>query len=183
MRDHISRTCQDHLNYEQCRSYNRNENSSGSVIPVNIHASAAERRSPPAAFFFSGFAQRYIASAAPGRPKIIKINSPEKYLVASALKMCYICRISKLCKEDILSALYHLSCNFHSSAHCCLPEWHIKYMMQPKGDQCSFNNTKNQEFPDIHFLLPDRPEHKYRSELPAIQNTSGFPQTYIRLWK
>ena len=58
--------------------------------------------------------------------------------------MCYICRISKLRKEDILSALHHLSCNFHSSAHCGLPEWHIKYMMQPKGDQCSFNNTKNQ---------------------------------------
>ena len=65
---------------------NRKENSRGSVIPVSMHARAAESRSPPACFFFSGFAQRYIASAAPGRPKIMKINSPEKYLVASALK-------------------------------------------------------------------------------------------------
>ena len=58
----------------------------GSVIPVSIQVSAADNSRPPAAFFFSGFAQRYIASAAPGSPKIIKINSPEKYLVASALK-------------------------------------------------------------------------------------------------
>ena len=58
----------------------------GSVIPVSIQVSAAESSSPPAARFFSGFAQRYIARAAPGSPKIIKINSPEKYRVASALK-------------------------------------------------------------------------------------------------
>ena len=36
---------------------NRNENSKGSVIPVSIQVSAAESRSPPACFFFSGFAQ------------------------------------------------------------------------------------------------------------------------------
>ena len=56
------------------------------MIPVNILASAAERRRPPACFFFSGLAHLYIARAAPGRPKIMKMNSPEKYLVASALK-------------------------------------------------------------------------------------------------
>ena len=55
-------------------------------MPVAIHASAADRSRPPAAFFFSGFAHWYMARAAPGSPKIIKINSPEKYLVASALK-------------------------------------------------------------------------------------------------
>ncbi len=58
----------------------------GSVIPVSIPARAADSRSPPAAFLFSGFAERYMARAAPGRPNIMKINSPEKYLVASALK-------------------------------------------------------------------------------------------------
>ena len=79
---------------------NRNENSRGSVIPVNIHVSAAERSSPPAAFFFSGFAVRYIASAAPGSPKIMKMNSPEKYLVASALK-CVILAESASCAKKI----------------------------------------------------------------------------------
>ena len=58
----------------------------GSVIPVSIQVRAAESRSPPAAFFRSGFAHLYMARAAPGRPNIIKINSPEKYRVASALK-------------------------------------------------------------------------------------------------
>ena len=65
---------------------NRKENSMGSVMPVSIQVSAAESSRPPAAFFFSGLAQRYMARAAPGRPKIMKMNSPEKYRVASALK-------------------------------------------------------------------------------------------------
>ena len=69
---------------------NKNENSTGSVIPVNIDVRAAENSKPPTCFFFSGFAVRYIARAAPGRPKIMKMNSPEKYLVASALK-CEMC--------------------------------------------------------------------------------------------
>ena len=61
-------------------------NSSGSVIPVIMLVRAAERRSPPAAFFFSGFAVLYMANAAPGRPKIIKGNFPAINLVASILK-------------------------------------------------------------------------------------------------
>ena len=36
--------------------------------------------------FIQEMVDAYIARAAPGSPKIIKINSPEKYLVASALK-------------------------------------------------------------------------------------------------
>ena len=43
-------------------------------------------RSATAAFLRPGLAQRYIARAAPERPKIMNINSPEKYCVASALK-------------------------------------------------------------------------------------------------
>ena len=70
------------------------------MIPVSIQVSAAENKSPPACFFFSGFAVRYMASAAPGRPNIIKINSPEKYLVASALK-CVICAESASCAKKI----------------------------------------------------------------------------------
>ena len=56
----------------------RKENSIGSVIPVSIEVRAAESRRPLAAVFFDGFAQRYMARAAPGRPKIMKMNSPEK---------------------------------------------------------------------------------------------------------
>ena len=78
----------------------RNENSRGSVIPVNIHASVAESKRLPACFFFSGFAHLYIASAAPGSPKIMKINSPEKYLVASALK-CAIFAESASCAKKM----------------------------------------------------------------------------------
>ena len=51
-----------------------------------LYRADTDRSRPPAAFFFSGFAHWYMARAAPGSPKIIKINSPEKYLVASALK-------------------------------------------------------------------------------------------------
>ena len=70
------------------------------MIPVSIHVSAAENKSPPACFFFSFFAVRYIASAAPGNPNIININSPEKYLVASALK-CVIFAESTSCAKKI----------------------------------------------------------------------------------
>ena len=58
--------------------------------------------------------------------------------------MCYICRVSKLCKKDILSALHHLSRNFHGTANCSLPEWHIEHMMKAKWNQCTLDNTKDQ---------------------------------------
>ena len=63
----------------------RNVNSKGSVMPVSRLVRAAERRSPPTAFFLSGFAVRYMAKAAPGRPNIIKGNFPAINLVASEL--------------------------------------------------------------------------------------------------
>ena len=58
--------------------------------------------------------------------------------------MCDICRICKLGKENILSALYHLSGNFRCAAHCCLPEWHIKYVMQTKRNQCTLDQSEDQ---------------------------------------
>ena len=61
---------------------NRKVNSSGSVMPVIIEVRAAESKSPPATFFLEGFATLYIASAAPGRPKIIRGNFPLINLVA-----------------------------------------------------------------------------------------------------
>ena len=61
-------------------------NSSGSVIPVSIEVRAAESKSPATAFFFSGFAVLYMASAAPGRPKIINGNLPDMKRVADTAK-------------------------------------------------------------------------------------------------
>ena len=57
-------------------------NSNGSVIPVIMDVSAADNKSPSTSFFFSGFAVLYIASAAPGSPKIIRGNFPDINLVA-----------------------------------------------------------------------------------------------------
>ena len=57
-------------------------NSSGSVIPVRKAVRAAESSRPPETFFFSGLAHWYIASAAPGRPNIIKGNLPAMKRVA-----------------------------------------------------------------------------------------------------
>ena len=54
----------------------------GSVIPVIIDVKAADNNKPDTAFLFSGFAVLYIASAAPGSPKIIKGNLPDMNLVA-----------------------------------------------------------------------------------------------------
>ena len=58
----------------------------GSVIPVSILVRAADKKRLLTTFFDSSLALRYIAKAAPGKPNIIIIYSPEKYLVASTLK-------------------------------------------------------------------------------------------------
>ena len=64
---------------------NKNVNSSGSVIPVKILVKAADSNKPPTTLRFSGFAARYIAKAAPGRPKIMSGNLPAMKRVASVL--------------------------------------------------------------------------------------------------
>ena len=53
-------------------------------------------------------------------------------------------RISQLSKEDVLTALYQLSGNFHCSADCCLPERKIEHMMQAERNQGTFDDTENQ---------------------------------------
>ena len=58
--------------------------------------------------------------------------------------MSYVGRIRQLSEENILSALYHLTCHFHRSAHSRLPERHIENMMKSKRYQRSLNNTKDQ---------------------------------------
>ena len=64
----------------------RKVNSSGSVMPVSMEVSAAEISRPPTVLRFSGLAVRYMASAAPGRPKIISGNLPAINRVASTEK-------------------------------------------------------------------------------------------------
>ena len=64
----------------------RKVNSKGSVIPVSIEVRAADKRRPATASFFSGFATLYMASAAPGRPKIMSGNLPVINLVADTAK-------------------------------------------------------------------------------------------------
>ena len=49
-------------------------------------------------------------------------------------KMFY-CRIRQLCKENILCAFDEFSTDFQCSAHTCLPERQIKYVMQTKRKQ------------------------------------------------
>ena len=81
---------------------NKNVNSSGSVIPVNIEVNAADNNKPPTAFLFSGFAHLYIASAAPGKPNIISGNLPDMNLVASTLK--WVTLGSDNCAKNIFCA-------------------------------------------------------------------------------
>ena len=50
-------------------------------------------------------------------------------------------RICQLGKEDILGAFHHLSSHFQGSAHACLPERQVKYMMKSKGDQGTFQKS------------------------------------------
>ena len=53
-------------------------------------------------------------------------------------------RACKLSEEDILSALDQIAIYHHRPANCSLPEWHIKYMMKAKWDQCPFDDTEDQ---------------------------------------
>ena len=57
--------------------------------------------------------------------------------------MLNILRISKLCKENVLSALNELSCNLHLSADCCLPERHVKYVMKSEWDKRTLDKSEN----------------------------------------
>ena len=52
-------------------------------MPVSMEVSAADSSRPATTFRFSGRAARYMAKAAPGRPKIIMGNLPDINRVAS----------------------------------------------------------------------------------------------------
>ena len=53
-------------------------------------------------------------------------------------------RISQLSEEDILSAFHDLSCDLHCSAHCCLPERKVEYVVQAEGDERTLDDTEDQ---------------------------------------
>ena len=61
---------------------NRKVNSRGSVMPVSMEVRAADSSRPATTLRFSGRAARYMARAAPGRPKIISGNLPAMNRVA-----------------------------------------------------------------------------------------------------
>ena len=68
-----------------CKAYKANKNGIAERIQREADMAAfkaADSSRPPAAFFFSGLAHWYIASAAPGRPNIIKGNLPAMKRVA-----------------------------------------------------------------------------------------------------
>ena len=50
----------------------------------------------------------------------------------------------QLCKENVLTALDQVSIYHHGTAHCRLPEWHVKYMMQTKRNERTLNDAENQ---------------------------------------
>ena len=82
-------------------------------------------------------------------------------------------RISKLCKEDILSSLHELSSHLHGAADRSLPEREIEHMMQSEWDQRAFDNTKDQgpkiscpghqSAKGIDSVLYERPEKIHRN--------------------
>ena len=70
---------------------NKNENSSGSVIPVKNEVKAPDANKPATSFFLSGRAAWYIASAAAGKPNIIIGNSPPMKLPAVSWTLSFNC--------------------------------------------------------------------------------------------
>ena len=78
----------------------RNENSRGSVIPVNIHASVAESKRLPACFFLFRLCTFIHCKCCSRKSKNHENESPEKYLVASALK-CAIFAESASCAKKM----------------------------------------------------------------------------------
>ena len=89
-------------------------------------------------------------------------------------------RICQLCKENVLSTFNHFSCHFHGTTHSGLPERKIKYMMQSKWDQCTFDDSEdqgsqitgscNQSAQSIDSILNHRPHKKHTDSHQYIYN-------------
>ena len=144
MCDHVCRTCQNNLNSKQCRSHEK-EGKFQRLSNSGCHTCKCCRQKKTACCFFLLRFCTLIHS----KCRTWKTENHENELSGEVscricAEMCNICRVSKLRKENILTALYHLSCYFHRTANGCLPEWHIEYVVQTKRNQCTFDQTKNQ---------------------------------------
>ena len=144
MSDHISRTCKDHLYCKKSRRY-KQERKFQRLCDTCCHTCQSCRKEKTACcFFLFGLRALIHSQRCAGKTKDHKNKLAGKISGSICTEMCNICGISQLCKKDILSTLYHLTCHFHSAANCSLPERHIEYVMQSKRDQRSLNETKDQ---------------------------------------
>ena len=144
MRDHISRACKNNLYCEQCRGYEQEGELQRLCNSCEHTCKGCGKKKSTCCFFLLR-----LCTAVHGKGCSRKTEDHENELSGKiscciCAEMRYICRICKLGEEDVLSALYHLACNFHSSAYSCLPEWHIKYVVKSEWDQRTLDNTKDQ---------------------------------------
>ena len=144
MCDHVCATCQNYLNSKQCRSYEQ-ERKFQWLCNSGCHTCKCCRQEKSACLFFLlRFCTLIHSQCSSRKTEDHKNKFSGKISCCISTEMCNICRVSKLSKENILAALYHLSCNFHCTTDSSLPEWHIKYMMKTKWNQSTFNKSKNQ---------------------------------------
>ena len=144
MRDHVSRTCKHYLYSKKCRC-NKKKWEFQWLCNTRHHAGKCCRKEKSSCLFFLfRFCTAVHRKCRSRKSEDHKDKFTWEISGRICAEMCDICRISKLCKEDVLSSLYHLSRNFHCSTDCCLPEWHVKYVMKSERNQSSLNNTKNQ---------------------------------------
>lgn len=108
--DHISCSRKNNLHDKQrrCNKQERIQRFCDTGCHTQSAAERAVDRLP--LFLLSGFAQWYMASAA--RKSENHKNKFGEISRCICTEMCDIRRIRKLCEENILSALHHLSCHF-----------------------------------------------------------------------
>ena len=113
--DHIGSTCQDTPDTaNRIGATNRKENSSGSVIPVSMDVSAAENKKTSNLFLLLRLCGAVHCKCCTRKTEDHKDKLTGEISCRVRAEMRYMGCIGKLCKEDILSTLYHLSGNFHA---------------------------------------------------------------------
>ena len=144
MCDHICSSGKNYLYCKQCRS-NKQEGEFQRLGDTCCHTCKCRGKKKTAgSFFLLRFCTLIHSQSCSRETKDHKDKLTREIPGCICAEMCNICRISKLCKENILSALNHLSGNFHRTAYGCLPERHVEYVMQTKRDQSSLNKSEDQ---------------------------------------
>ena len=143
MSDHIRCTCQDHLYCKQHRCY-KQERKLQRLCNTSCHTCQCCGEQKSTGLFFLLRLCSLVHSQCRTRQ-----TKDHKDKLTGEIPAC-ICaemngrRICQLGKENVLSAFDHFSCHFHGTAHSGLPERKIKYMMQSKRDQCTFDDSEDQ---------------------------------------